>query len=282
MAPPDVSLESPALRVAYLGPAGTNTHAAALAFFGDSASYLPEATIRSVFDAVTSRTADRGVVPIENSTEGAVGPTLDALFDLDVQISGEYVADISHCLVARPGTTLASVERVLSHPQALAQCRRWFLDNIPGATLVPAASTAAAAVDASRITGAAAVSSRLAAELNGLEILREGIEDLHHNATRFVAIGPTDAPPTGRDRTSLVFTTKHERGALRRALQALDDHGLNLTRIESRPLLSRRWEYAFFTDLEGSRHDDAVRQGILDLQGACGFVKVLGSYPRVV
>ena len=278
------------VRVTYLGPEGTNTHAAALALHeealreaaqgGAPLEFVLEATIRGVFEAVAAGRADRGVVPIENSTEGGVGPTLDSLFELSPVISAEYVAEIHHFLLGRGDVLLDRVEQVLSHPQALGQCRGWLAAHLPHAAQIPVASTSTAARLAAQDGRSVAIASELAAQLNGLTVLHREIEDLEHNATRFVMITSEDAPPTGSDKTSLVFTTPHERGALRRVLTIFDDAGLNLTRIESRPLPRHRWQYAFFTDLEGSRHDAAVATALHRLQDVCGTVKVLGSYPQ--
>lgn len=277
-----------AVATAYFGPEGTNTHAAALALL-ERAKGRPEGaaprlealpTIRAVFEAVANGAATRGVVPIENSTEGGVAQTLDCLFELPPVICDEYVAEIHHFLMGSPGSSLATCTQVLSHPQALGQCRNWLQRNLPQAEPIAVASTSTAARLAAQNPHQLAVASELAAELYGLTILQRNIEDSEHNATRFVAIALEDALPTGRDKTSLVFTTRHERGALRRVLAVLDDAGLNLTRIESRPLPRHRWEYAFFTDLEGSRHEPAIAAALEQLRSTCGTVKVLGSYPQ--
>jgi len=265
--------------VAYFGPPGTFTHMAARSVFGVDARYLECRTIADVFDAMTRGDAGRGVAPIENSTEGGVSATLDGLFESEVMICRELVLEIEQCLVGRP-PELAGVQRVYSHPQALAQCRTWLALNVPGAELVVSSSTSAAAREAAADPAAAAVASRLAAELNGLPILRDGIQDRAENATRFVVLSHTDAPRTGRDKTSVVFSTPHERGALRRALEVFDGEGLNLTRIESRPARGKLWEYVFFTDLEGHRLDAPVETALRRLGAFCGMVKVLGSYPR--
>jgi chorismate mutase / prephenate dehydratase len=272
------------LVVAYFGPAGTNTHAAALAMFEERvvgpAGFQPEPTIRAVFEAVASGRAHRGVVPIENSTEGRVEQTLDCLFELTPVISGEYVAEIHHYLLGRAGTQLSAVRHVLSHPQALGQCRAWLDAHLPGVEQVSYASTGAAARDVAKMQDAVAIAPELSAELYGVTVLEREIEDMKHNATRFAAIALADSRPSGHDKTSIVFTTRHERGALRRVLETFDDEGLNLTRIESRPLTGRRWEYAFFADFEGSRFDVPVARALARIQEACGLVKLLGSYPR--
>lgn len=243
-------------------------------------SFHPEHTIRAVFEAVAAGRADRGVVPIENSTEGRVEQTLDCLLELTPVISGEYVAEIHHYLLGRAGTEPSQVKTVLSHPQALAQCRAWLEVHLPGVEQVSYASTGAAARDAAKFENSVAIAPELSAELYELAVLEREIEDQKNNATRFASISLGEVERSGRDKTSVVFTTPHERGALRRVLEVLDDEGLNLSRIESRPLAGRRWEYAFFTDLEGSRFDPPVARALERLASMCGMVKLLGSYPR--
>jgi len=271
--------ETASVSVAYMGPAGTFSHVAARAAF-PGATHIEVPTIASVIDRVAARTAAFGVVPIENSTEGSVMPTLDALLDGTVHIRAELVVDVALCLLARH-TDRSQFQRVASHPQPLAQCRHWLARELPHATPWPAASTVVAAREALADDTVAAVAGKLAAELHGLAIVAENIQDRPENATRFVVVGETDAAsPTGNDKTSVVFSTRHERGALRRALEVFDDAGLNLTRIESRPALGRRWEYVFFTDLEGHRLDPGVARALERLAAVCGSVRVLGSYPR--
>jgi chorismate mutase/prephenate dehydratase len=267
----------PSPRVAYFGPAGTHTHAAALKAFPDLVG-VDVPTIASVIEAVAGGEADFGVVPIENSTEGGVTSTLDALLESPVHVRGELVLDITQCLASKE-RSLSDIERVYSHPQGLAQCRRWLAVNLPRAELVPYASTSAAAQKAATEPRSAAIGSALAAELYGLTVLAHA-HDSRDNATRFVILALEDAAPTGRDKTSLVFSTLHERGALRRALEVFDDENINLTRIESRPARNRRWEYVFFTDLEGHREDEPVRRALARLERLCSEVRVLGSYPR--
>jgi len=265
--------------VAYFGPAGTFTHMAPRSVFGPDATYLEYPTIPDVVEAVTRGTATCGVAPIENSTEGGVGATLDSLLENDVSIRGEVVLEISQCLVGK-STTLSDIAVVYSHPQGLAQCRKWLKRNLPGAQIVAFASTSAAAREAALNPSAAAVASKLAAELNSLEVISDNIQDRPENATRFVVMATTDGTRTGRDKTSIVFSTPHQRGALRRALEVFDEEGLNLTRIESRPALGKLWEYVFFTDLEGHREDAPVARALAKLEELCGSVRILGSYPR--
>ncbi|MCA9647842.1 MAG: prephenate dehydratase [Polyangiaceae bacterium] len=272
-----LALEQP-LSVAYLGPPGTFSHMAAKAAFGVAMRYVDTSTIAGVFDAVMRKEVTYGVVPIENSTEGGVTFTLDSLIESDVRIRQEIVIEVAHCVVSR-SPELASVRKVFTHPQPLGQCRAWLNTNLPHAEIVLSSSTAAAARLASEEPGSAAISSRLAAELHGLTILRADIQDKKHNATRFLVIGEQDAPPTGSDRTSIVFSAPHEQGALRRSLEIFDDAGINLSRIESRPA-GKLWEYVFFVDLEGHRSDENVKQAIKALTDRAAMLKVLGSYPR--
>lgn len=267
------------LSIAYMGPPGTFSHIAARSAFGLGARYVETVTIGSVIDAVARGSVSYGVVPIENSTEGGVSATLDALVDTDVTIQRELVIEVTQCLIGRQDD-LNQIRRVHSHPQPLAQCRLWLARTLPNAELVASTSTASAAREAALDATAAAIGSRLAAELYDLEVIRESVQDRPENATRFVVLGRTEAAATGRDKTSLVFSTEHARGALRRALEIFDDEGLNLTRIESRPALGRRWEYVFFTDVEGHRSDLSVSRAIDRLRLSCSTVRVLGSYPR--
>jgi chorismate mutase/prephenate dehydratase len=265
-------------RVAYMGPPRSFSHAAALQLFEGRADYIQTRTIQDAIEAAESGQAELAIVPIENSTEGGVNATLDALFDAEVTISAELVLEIELCLLAR-GTDLSVIRRVASHPQPLGQCKQWLRDHLPDAELVVADSTTSAAQIALTDPQTAAVGSRLAAEL-GLLVVAERIQDHQGNATRFVVVGKQPAPRTGSDKTSLVFSTPHERGALRRVLEVFDAEGLNLTRIESRPLRGQLWEYAFFTDLEGHRDDPAVQRALTRLQQSGAMLRVLGSYPR--
>ncbi len=266
------------LTVAYFGPAGTFTHMAAQQAFGLAANYVQATNIPGVFDAVSRGNAAYGVAPIENSTEGSVNLTLDSLLESELLIRSELVLDVSQCLLGQHDD-LGRIVRVFSHPQALAQCRTWLADNLPHAQLVVSPSTAAAAREACADRASAAVGSRLAGELNGLLVLREGIQDRSENVTRFVVLAKTDAPRTGRDKTSFVFATRHERGALRRALEILERESLSLTRIESRPRRGKLWQYVFFADIEGHRTDPEVARALEHLDEHSGVVKILGSYP---
>jgi len=267
--------------VAFFGLFGAWTHMAARKVFGVNVEYLETSTISRVFETVTTGGAAFGVVPIENSTEGGVNQTVDELLESQLHIRAEVVLEIAQCLMGK-AQDLSTIERVASHPQGLAQCRHWLAKHLPNAEQVASLSTTVAARDATLDPHLAAISSPLAAELNGLNIIRESIQDSAENATRFVVIAAADAERTGNDKTSLVFSTAHARGALRQALEIFDSAGLNLTRIESRPAPGRRWEYVFLTDLEGHRQDEPVARALSDLRDRCSMVRVLGSYPRVI
>jgi chorismate mutase/prephenate dehydratase len=265
-------------RVAYMGPPRSFSHAAALQMFGDTADLVVTRTIPDAIDAASEGEADVAIVPIENSTEGGVNATLDALFDSNLTIAAELVLEVELCLLAQ-SADLSQITRVTSHVQPLGQCKQWLRDHLPQAEIVVAPSTTAAAEDALKDPHTAAVGSRLAAEL-GLLVVRERIQDHEGNATRFVLVGRSLTRPSGNDKTTLVFTTPHERGALRRVLEVFDQEGLNLTRIESRPLRGQRWQYAFFTDLEGHRDEPTVLRALERLTLGGAMVRVLGSYPR--
>jgi chorismate mutase/prephenate dehydratase len=273
-----LSLEEP-LRVAFMGPEGTWSQVAAHHLFGLAARYRETMTIEGVFDAVRAGDAACGVVPVENSTEGGVTFTADALIEGDLVIQQECVLEVAQCLLSR-STSLSGVKRVYSHPQALAQCRQWLFKNLPGAELVQTTSTVVGAHEALGDDGGAVIGSPLAGELYGLPVLRERVQDRPENATRFVVIAKEDAKRTGHDKTSLAFSLRDEKGALRRVLTVLEDLGLNLSRIESRPSRQKAWDYVFLVDLEGHRDDAPVKTGIAQLTALCAMVKVLGSYPR--
>jgi chorismate mutase/prephenate dehydratase len=272
-----LALEHP-LPVAYLGPPGTFTHQAATRRFGSSAQLLPVRTIVEVFDEVERARAEFGVVPVENSTDGAVNVTLDRLIESDVTITGEITLDISQHLISRAGE-LAEIKMVCSHPQGLAQCRAWLAAHLPEATTEETASTSAA-VERARDDGTvAAIASDMAAAVHGVPILRARIEDNPSNSTRFLVIGRHPVAPTGRDKTSILFSMKNEPGVLYRILQPFATHRLNLTKIESRPTKRRPWEYVNFLDFEGHCETENVRDVLAEVRERCQFLKILGSYP---
>jgi chorismate mutase/prephenate dehydratase len=272
-----LALEHP-LAVAYLGPAGTYTHQAAVQRFGSSAELLPVRTIGEVFDEIDRGRAEFGVVPVENSTEGAVHVTLDRLMESDLLITGEVVLEIAHQLLSRAGE-LAEVKTVCSHPQALAQCRQWLAANLPDVATQEMPSTTVAAERAREDPTVAAIASELAARLYDLPVLRQRIEDNPYNSTRFLVLGRRATSPTGRDKTSILFSMKNEPGVLYRILEPFARTGLNLTKIESRPTRRRPWEFVNFVDFEGHCETDRVRAVLADVRERCQFLKILGSYP---
>ncbi len=265
--------------VSFLGPEGSFTHEAALRHFGPSASLRPVASIPAVFEAVQRGDTQRGVVPIENSIEGGVTFTLDLLLQTGVPIVGEALIEIEQCLLTE-AERLTGIREVLSHPQGLAQCRAWLHRHLPDASLTPCASTARAALQVRGNPNQAAIASRLAAAVAGVPLLRAGIEDRPSNATRFAVLGDEAAAPSGRDRTSVMFCTAHERGALCGALRVFDQAGINLLRIESRPWGNENWRYAFLVDFEGHHLEAAVSAALRQLERTADHVQLLGSYPR--
>jgi len=270
--------------VAYLGPPGTFTEEALNRWENlEYETAIPFPTVEEVVLAVQDNLADKAVVPIENSLEGSVNATLDALaFEADVLIEGEKVCQVRHYLLAREGVRLEEVRRVISHPQASAQCRRHLLEILPGVEVEAANSTSEAA---SRVADsevpAAALGSKLAAELYGLKVLYEGMEDHPENFTRFVLLGKEKVPPTGYDKTSMVCFIHQDRpGMLLQILQEFAYRYINLTKIESRPMKKALGEYCFFIDCEGHEDDEIVASAIKCLRCKLPQVKLLGSYPR--
>ena len=266
------------MKVAFFGPEATFTHMAAQRHFGSTVRYSPEPTIDDVFREVSAGNADYGVVPIENSNEGVVAHTLDLLQDSDIPICGEISVDIELCLLSRSGRA-RDVRRVLSHSHALGQCRRWLAAHYSHAAVEEVSSTAQAAKDAHSDREAAAVSSRLAGEVYGLKIVHPNIADNHDNITRFLVIGGDPPAPTGEDKTSIVFAAKDRVGVLHDLLAPFAEHGINLTKIESRPSRQKAWEYVFFIDFRGHQQEPRVKRGLEQLSGSCVFLKILGSYP---
>lgn len=269
-------------RVAYFGPEATYTHQAALRSFGRRADYVPTRTIPEVFQDVERSQADYGVVPIENSTEGIVNHTLDMFAESSLSICAELKLPIWHFLMGnvRKGSGLKGVKTLFAHYQALAQTRDWVEKHLPGVKVVEAASTAESARLAKKTPGAAAVASRLAAEVYGLEILASRIEDVSKNFTRFFVVGTAEPQATGRDKTSVMVSIKDRVGALYDMLLPFKKRKLNMTKIESRPTRQRPWEYLFYVDFLGHRSERAVQQLLQDLEKTCVYLKVLGSYPR--
>lgn len=268
-------------RVAHLGPLGTYSHLAAVRHFGASAECLPVRGIDEVFAEVEHGRADAGVVPVENSTEGSVSHTLDRLIDSELLIRGEIQLEVHHHLLSL-AEDLTEVKQVFSHPQALAQCRDWLGRNLPYVQPMEVASTAVAAERALEDRAAAAIASELAGRIHGLPTLRERIEDLTRNVTRFLVVGHHPAGPSGRDKTSILISIKDEVGALFRIIEPFATFRCNLTRIESRPTRRRPWEYVFFVDFEGHQGDPTSQGVLAAIREHCLFLKVLGSYPAAV
>lgn len=269
-------------RYAYLGPEGTHTHEALMAFAGTDAEAVPFTTIGEVFTAVERGKADLGIVPIENSVEGSVNAALDALaFESDLEIRAEIVRDIHHALCAAPGTALADITRIASHPQALAQSRRWLTEHLLGRPAIGATSTAEAVRSAMAEPGVAAIGSAFAAAQYGAEVLVDAIEDYAGNQTRFVVVGRGICERTGNDKTSLALFMKADRpGTLHMILSEFAFGQINLTKIQSRPTRKVLGDYMFFIDLGGHVDDDNVRLALDCLRLKLRTVKVLGSYPR--
>lgn len=269
------------LRIAYLGPAGTWSEAAARRYGGDAASLLALNSIPAVVAAVETGLAEVGVAPVENSLEGAVGTTLDLLIhETALQIAAEVVVPIRHWLLAHPETRLEAIRLVRSHPQALAQCRRFLERVLPNVATAASLSTTAAVEEMLAESNSAAISTPRAAELYPVQVLARNIQDSATNATRFLVLAAQDAPPTGADKTSLAFSVPHNRpGSLVGVLQIFAEAGINLTKVESRPARERLGQYIFLCDLEGHRLDAHVADALRRVQAQADWFKIFGSYP---
>jgi chorismate mutase/prephenate dehydratase len=264
--------------VAYLGPEATFSHQAALYHYGRSATFRASRSIEDIFAAVEKGLSQQGVVPIENSTEGPVTTTMDLLFKYDLRISTEIYLRIRHHLLSK-AEGVAQIKQLYSHPMPLAQCRTWIRNHLGGVPVEEVSSTAVAAKIAAEAPDAASIGSQLTSSTYGLHILEEGIEDIPDNFTRFLVIGKNRPEPSGQDKTSLLFLVSHKPGALHQALGSLASRDINMTRIESRPMKTRKWEYLFFVDVEGHEKDRNVGEALAEMEGHCVFVKRLGSYP---
>ncbi len=273
-----LALEAP-MRVAFLGPRATFSHLAAMQQFGLAAELVPQKSIPAVFEEVEKGRALYGVVPVENSTEGVVSHTLDMFMESELKISAEVLLEVSHFLLSKTGR-MEDIKKVYSHPQPLAQCRKWLEDNLPHIPVVDVASTTLAAQIVSEDYSAAAIASEYAASVYDLKVVRERIEDQVNNFTRFLVIGKKIADVGSDDKTSLMFAVKDEPGILYRMLEPFASRGVNLCKIESRPMKKKAWEYIFFLDLVGHISDPNVKAAVDELKGYCQFVKLLGSYPR--
>lgn len=279
-----LALERP-LAVGFLGPMGTFTESAALKHFGHAVDTRPLTTIADVFRDVDAGTLDYGVVPIENSTEGMVTHTLECFLDSSLVICGEVEMRIHQALMVKPGTDIGQIQSIYSHQQSLAQCRQWLDANLPDAQRYSVSSNAEAArtVAAAAIDeGLAAVAGERAAETYELEIVAPSIEDRPDNTTRFLVIGRQRTEPSGNDKTSLIVSVKNEPGALYRLLEPFEAHGIDMTRMESRPSHSGVWSYRFFIDFVGHTKDPSVAAFLDAVRTRSAELKILGSYPRAV
>ncbi|MFT5467806.1 MAG: chorismate mutase/prephenate dehydratase [Verrucomicrobiales bacterium] len=265
------------LKIAFLGPEGTWTHQAAISKFGNSVEYLPQNSLADVFDRVERKQASYGVAPIENSTEGAVNHTLDLFADSPLKICAEIMMPIENNLLSNK--PVDRLERLYSHPQVFGQCRSWLAQNFSHGETIEVSSTAKAAEMARDDPDGGALGGALLSEMHGLEILAPGIQDSASNTTRFLVIGHKTCPPTGNDRTSIMFSVRHEPGSLFDALKPFNEFRLNLRKIESRPSKRRAWEYFFFVDISGHCTDEQLLTALKELETHCNFVKILGSYP---
>lgn len=276
-----LALEKP-LQVAFLGPEGTFTQAAALKHFGHAAVCVPQVTIDMVFSEVESGKCNFGIVPVENSTEGMVSHTLDSFIDSPLKIAGEVEMRIGHHLLAAEGTNAEDVTRICAHQQALAQCRRWLDTHWPKVDRMAVSSNGEAARIAASNPGTAAIAGEMAAETYKLGRLAEHIEDAADNTTRFLVIGRSDVPPSGEDKTSIVVSSRNKPGALFTLLDPFRRHGVSLTRIDTRPSRTEKWAYVFFIECEGHVQETALTEIMRELEEQSILLKVLGSYPRAV
>jgi len=266
--------------VAYQGEPGAYTEEAAIRFFGKSTRSRPCESLDEVFEAVEGGEVPFAMVPVENSLEGSITRAYDLLLDSPLMVCGETELRISHCLIAMEGATLDSIKIVYSHPQALGQCRS-FLSHL-NAELVPASDTAGSVrmIKEQGRREAAAIASAQAAEIYGMKIIAREIEDNPHNFTRFFLLSREDSPPTGSDKTSIVFSLKHKPGALYDCLREFASRNINLTKLESRPTRHQPWEYNFYMDVSGHREEENVAGALKSLEEHAVFVKILGSYPK--
>ncbi|MCE5336306.1 MAG: prephenate dehydratase [Desulfobacteraceae bacterium] len=265
------------LRVSFLGPEWTYSHLACISLFGHSAAYLPCGSLEEVFDSFLKGKAHLAVIPIENSLQGGVGHSMDLLYEREVRVISECYLEISHFLCGG-ARNVGEVKHVYGHPQALEQCRRWLLENVGSAELSECSSTARSAILARDDPNGGAICNLYAAQHYGLDVLAERIEDHPGNTTRFIALGNYPIPPTGKDKTSILFAVSNKPGALHKALGALSS--INLSRIESRPNRLFSWQYLFYADFEGHQSDVLVQSALDALAEHVTFFKILGSYPK--
>jgi chorismate mutase / prephenate dehydratase len=274
------ALEEP-LGIAYLGPQGTFSEAAAIKHFGHATQGIPCASIDDVFRAVERGEANYGVAPVENSTEGAVNRTLDLMLNSPLKICGEVMLRVRQSLM-RLGEGLSGIEVIYSHAQSLGQCQEWLSRHLPGIKTIQVNSNSEAARLAAANPDAAAIAGAIAAERYGLNILAQDIEDEVNNTTRFLVLGREDTAPSGHDKTSLVLSTRNRPGALLELLAPLAVHKIGLSKLESRPARSGAWEYVFYVDIEGHHAEPNIQAALLEVDQHCSFMKILGAYPVAV
>ncbi|MEE9303416.1 MAG: prephenate dehydratase [Thiotrichaceae bacterium] len=272
------------LHVAYLGPEGTFTQSAVNKHFGEWINTLPQGSIADVFQEVDTGRAHYGVIPIENSTGGVITHTLDMFINSSLNICGEVHLPIHQNLMSLHSeeSSWKNTKRIYSHQQSLAQCKHWLAQHLPHAEQIPVSSNAEAARMASKDSDSSAIAGVAAAEIYKLEIQQRNIEDLANNTTRFMIIGNQHIPPSGADKTSLMVSAKNEPGSLFNLLKPLAEHGLDMSRIESRPTQNNNWEYVFFLDINGHQDDQAVSKALKELEQHANLLRILGSYPRAI
>ncbi len=275
-----LALEKP-MAVTYLGPQGTFSEAAAIKHFGHAANAIACTSIDEVMHKVEAGEVDYAVTPVENSTEGAVGRTLDLMLATPLKICGEVILRV-HQHLLRKTTGLKNIKRIYSHTQSFAQCHEWLNSNLDDVQRVQVASNAEAARLASKDKGSCAIAGEMAAERYGLNILARNIEDEPNNTTRFWILGVHDAAPSGKDKTSLVMSSKNVPGAVHQLLTPLARYGVSMSKLESRPSRTGLWEYVFFVDIEGHRQEENVAKALAELGEKAAFMKILGSYPAAV
>lgn len=270
------------MKVAFQGERGAYSESAVYQFFSANTEVKPCRDFKDVFESVKNQEVQSGIVPVENSIEGSVNQNYDLFFNYDLKVCGEVIVKIAHCLIVNPGTSLEDVKAVYSHPQALAQCRS-FLERL-NCELIPTYDTAGSVkiIKEKKLTNAAAIASEKSAELYGMKILARDIADNPENYTRFFVLSKEDSPVTGKDKTSIIFSAKHEPGSLYHALGEFAKRNINLTRIESRPTKKTPWEYNFYLDFEGHRSEPRCAEALKALEKYAAFVRILGSYPKAV
>ncbi len=268
------------LKVAFQGEHGAYSEEAIFQHFGPSVEPVPQASLKEVFHAVESGEVDLGLVPVENTLEGSIVRTYDLLLDSTLKVQAEVILRVVHCLIANQGVSLGDIKRAYSHPQALGQCRSYL--ERQGYEAVATYDTAGSVkmLKEEGLRDAAAIASGWAAEVYGMTVLARGIETHPENYTRFFVLGHADHLQTGRDKTSLAFSVKHVPGTLFQALRGFAEQHVNLTKIESRPMVGRPWEYIFYMDFEGHRDEPHMRHALEELRSCSLFLKILGSYPR--